>query len=264
MRVKLQVLLKRCLSSSIEMNTILITGASSGFGFATAKHFLEQDWRVIALARREEKLLSLSAKEGQLIVVPCDVRDAKGLEEKLTPILETMSLDCLFNNAGLALEKVSVEDGNLDLWKTMIETNIQGLLYVSKLVIPYLKKQKQGNIINVSSIAGREAYEGGNVYGATKAAVALLSKSMRIELAPYGIKVSDIAPGAAHTEFSLVRFHQDADKAKQVYTGYTPLMAQDIANVVWFLCNLPPHVCIQEMVVMPTAQPEAKVVFKKN
>lgn len=137
------------MSSSIEMNTILITGASSGFGFATAKHFLEQDWRVIALARREEKLLSLSAKEGQLIVVPCDVRDAKGLEEKLTPILETTSLDCLFNNAGLALEKVSVEDGNLELWKTMIETNIQGLLYVSKLVIPYLKKQKQGNIINV-------------------------------------------------------------------------------------------------------------------
>lgn len=246
------------------MKTILITGASSGFGFATAKHFLEQEWRVIALARREEKLRSLNVQEDQLTVVQCDVRNAEMLEEKLSPLLHNISIDCLFNNAGLALEKVTVEEGNLELWKTMIETNIQGLLYVSKLVIPFMKKQKQGTIINVSSIAGKEAYEGGNVYGATKAAVALLSKSMRIELAPYGIKVSDIAPGAADTEFSLVRFHQDKEKAKQVYNGYTPLMAQDIANVVWFLCNLPPHVCIQEMVVMPTAQPEAKVLFKES
>lgn len=126
MQVKLQVSLKRCLSSSIEMKTILITGASSGFGFATAKHFLEHGWRVIALSRRQEKLLSLSAQEGQLIVVPCDVRDAQGLEEKLTPILESTTLDCLFNNAGLALEKVSVEDGNLDLWKTMIDQHTGG------------------------------------------------------------------------------------------------------------------------------------------
>jgi 3-hydroxy acid dehydrogenase/malonic semialdehyde reductase len=246
------------------MNTILITGASSGFGFATAQLFLNFGWRVIALARRENKLQELKSATGMLIPVVCDVRSMDELNENLNPILEKFEIDALFNNAGLALEKASVEEGSIELWQTMIDTNIQGLLYVSKLVIPFMKKQKRGIIINVSSIAGKEAYEGGNVYGATKAAVSLLSKSMRIELAKFGIKVSDIAPGAAETEFSMVRFHQDDQKAKQVYEGYVPLKGEDIANVVWFLCNLPPHVCIQEMVVMPTAQPEAKIVFKEN
>jgi 3-hydroxy acid dehydrogenase / malonic semialdehyde reductase len=247
--------------------TILITGASSGFGYATAELFLRNNWNVIALARRKERLMELNkyASHQQLTIVECDVRDWIEVQNKLFPVLnELETLNALVNNAGLALEKTTVESGNLEAWKTMIDTNIHGLLNVSKLVIPKLKGQKNGLVINISSIAGREAYEGGNVYGATKAAVALLSKSMRIELAPFGVKVTDIAPGAAETEFSLVRFENNFEKAKAVYSGFQPLIGNDIANIIWFLCNLPPHVCIQEMVVMPTSQPEAKVVFRSD
>jgi NADP-dependent 3-hydroxy acid dehydrogenase YdfG len=169
----------------------------------------------------------------------------------------------LFNNAGLSRGKDELIHANIDHWEEMIDTNIKGFLYVAKAVLPIMKEQGSGYIINTGSVAGRNSYVGGNVYGATKAAVKMLSESMRLEAAAYGVRVGEIAPGAAETEFSMVRFDQNKETSDAVYKGFIPLNGQDIANTVWFLSNLPEHVCIQELVIMPTAQPNANVVYRK-
>lgn len=247
--------------------TVCITGASSGFGKCTAELFLKNNWKVIALARRIEplnELKSLALSEGQILVHSLDVQN----EKEVTAFFQSLPssfkhIDVLFNNAGLSRGKDELIHANLDHWEEMIDTNIKGFLYVAKAVLPIMKEQASGYIINTGSVAGRNSYVGGNVYGATKAAVKMLSESMRLEAAAYGVRVGEIAPGAAQTEFSMVRFDQNKETSDAVYKGFTPLNGQDIANTVWFLSNLPEHVCIQELVIMPTAQPNANVVYRK-
>jgi len=247
--------------------TVCITGASSGFGRCTAELFLKNNWKVIALARRIEplnELKSLALSEGQILVHSLDVQN----EKEVTAFFQSLPtsfkhINVLFNNAGLSRGKDELIHANLDHWEEMIDTNIKGFLYVAKAVLPIMKEQGSGYIINTGSVAGRNSYVGGNVYGATKAAVKMLSESMRLEAAAYGVRVGEIAPGAAETEFSLVRFDQNKETSDAVYKGFTPLNGQDIANTVWFLSNLPEHVCIQELVIMPTAQPNANVVYRK-
>src|SRR5690606_8413399 len=173
------------------------------------------------------------------------------------------SIDVLVNNAGLAAGRSSIDQGDLNDWDTMIDTNIKGVLYVSKLIIPFLKKKESGHIINLGSIAGKEVYPSGNVYCATKHAVDALSRSMRIDLLPFNIKVTNIAPGAAETEFSLVRFKGDEKQAKEVYNGFTPLFAQDIADTVDFVVSRPAHVTINDLLIMPTAQANATQFHKE-
>ena len=247
--------------------TVCITGASSGFGKCTAELFLKNNWKVIALARRIEplnELKSLALSEGQLLVHSLDVQN----EKEVTAFFQSLpssfkQIDVLFNNAGLSRGKDELIHANLDHWEEMIDTNIKGFLYVAKAVLPIMKEQGSGYIINTGSVAGRNSYVGGNVYSATKAAVKMLSESMRLEASAYGVRVGEIAPGAAETEFSMVRFDQNKETSDAVYKGFTPLNGQDIANTVWFLSNLPEHVCIQELVIMPTAQPNANVVYRK-
>ena len=247
--------------------TVCITGASSGFGKCTAELFLKNNWKVIALARRIEplnELKSLALSEGQILVHSLNVQN----EKEVTAFFQSLPtsfkhIDVLFNNAGLSRGKDELIHANLDHWEEMIDTNIKGFLYVAKAVLPIMKEQGNGYIINTGSVAGRNSYVGGNVYGATKAAVKMLSESMRLEAAAYGVRVGEIAPGAAETEFSMVRFDQNKEASDAVYKGFKPLSGQDIANTVWFLSNLPEHVCIQELVIMPTAQPNANVVYRK-
>ena len=247
--------------------TVCITGASSGFGKCTAELFLKNNWKVIALARRIEplnELKSLALSEGQILVHSLNVQN----EKEVTAFFQSLPtsfkhIDVLFNNAGLSRGKDELIHANLDHWEEMIDTNIKGFLYVAKAVLPIMKEQGSGYIINTGSVAGRNSYVGGNVYGATKAAVKMLSESMRLEAAAYGVRVGEIAPGAAETEFSMVRFDQNKEASDAVYKGFKPLSGQDIANTVWFLSNLPEHVCIQELVIMPTAQPNANVVYRK-
>lgn len=247
--------------------TICITGASSGFGKFTAELFLKNNWKVIAIARRLEPLKELEAfvnGEDQLLIQSVDVQNEKEVTtffQSLPPSFQ--HIDVLFNNAGLSRGKDDLIHAKLDHWEEMINTNIKGFLYVAKAVLPIMKEQGSGYIINTGSVAGRNSYVGGNVYGATKAAVKMLSESMRLEAAAYGVRVGEIAPGAAETEFSMVRFDQNKESSDAVYKGFTPLNGNDIANTVWFLSNLPEHVCIQELVIMPTAQPNANVVYRK-
>jgi NADP-dependent 3-hydroxy acid dehydrogenase YdfG len=176
---------------------------------------------------------------------------------------EWKTVDVLANNAGLALGRESFVEGSIDQWNTMIDTNIKGLLYISQLVAPWMIARKRGTIINIGSIAGKDAYAGGNVYGATKAAVDMLTRNMRIDLLPHGVRVGQIAPGAAETEFSLVRFSGDSEKATATYNGFTPLIANDIADAAWFMASRPAHVCINDMVIMPTAQANATNFHKE-
>lgn len=247
--------------------TICITGASSGFGKSTAELFLRNNWKVIALSRRIEHMQDLkqfSLSENQLICHSLDVQNEVEVRNFFEDLPSGFSqIDVLFNNAGLSRGKDEFIHAKLEHWEEMINTNIKGFLYVSQSVLKRMKEQGSGYIINTGSVAGRNAYVGGNVYGATKAAVKMLSESMRLEAAAYGVRVGEIAPGAAETEFSMVRFDQNKSTADAVYNGFTPLVAEDIANTVWFLANLPEHVCIQELVIMPTAQPNANVVYRK-
>jgi NADP-dependent 3-hydroxy acid dehydrogenase YdfG len=238
---------------------ILVTGASSGFGKAIATKFAAGGWNVILTARRKEKLdelaKALEANYGvKTLSLIFDVQDKKAVFDNLQNLpAEWQTINILVNNAGLALGRDSFENANLEDWETMIDTNVKGLLYASKAVLPMLIKEK-GHIINIGSTAGKEVYKDGNVYCASKHAVDAISKAQRIDLLPYQIKVTAIHPGAADTEFSVVRFKGDAEKAKAVYNGYTPLMAEDIADTVWYVANTPAHVCINDLVITCTAQ----------
>jgi NADP-dependent 3-hydroxy acid dehydrogenase YdfG len=191
-----------------------------------------------------------------------DVQDKKAVFDNLQNLpSEWQAINILVNNAGLALGRDSFENANLDDWETMIDTNVKGLLYASKAILPMLIKEK-GHIINIGSTAGKEVYKDGNVYCASKHAVDAISKAQRIDLLQYQIKVTAIHPGAADTEFSVVRFKGDAEKAKAVYTGYTPLMAEDIADTVWYVANTPAHVCINDLVITCTAQANSMYLQK--
>jgi len=246
---------------------ILVTGASSGFGKAIATKFAAGGWNVIITGRRKEKLEALAkaleANYGiKTLCLNFDVQDKKAVFDNLQNLpTEWQAINILMNNAGLALGRDSFENANLEDWETMIDTNVKGLLYVSKAVLPMLIKEK-GHIINIGSTAGKEVYKDGNVYCASKHAVDAISKAQRIDLLPYQIKVTAIHPGAADTEFSVVRFKGDADKAKAVYTGYTPLMAEDIADTVWYVANTPAHVCINDLVITCTAQANSMYLLK--
>lgn len=240
--------------------TAFITGASSGFGLACAERFAAGGWNLILLARRHEKLKALKTEleekhEIQVSILTCDVRQ-KACIGAISKFLKECNCtpDLLVNNAGLAVGMELIQHGVLDDWERMIDTNIKGVLYVSKAVLPFMIDAAKGHIVNIGSIAGKEVYPGGNVYSATKFAVDGLTKSMRIDLLPHGIKVTQIAPGAADTEFSLVRFKGDFEKARSVYKGLKPLSGADVAEAIWFVANLPAHVNVNDMLLMPTAQ----------
>jgi NADP-dependent 3-hydroxy acid dehydrogenase YdfG len=246
---------------------ILVTGASSGFGKAIATKFAAGGWNVILTARRKEKLTELAnALETtygiKTLSLTFDVQDKKAVFDNLQNLpAEWQAVNILVNNAGLALGRDSFENANLEDWETMIDTNVKGLLYASKAVLPMLIKEK-GHIINIGSTAAKEVYKDGNVYCASKHAVDAISKAQRIDLLQYQIKVTAIHPGAADTEFSVVRFKGDAEKAKAVYSGYTPLMAEDIADTVWYVANTPAHVCINDLVITCTAQANSMYLQK--
>ena len=248
---------------------ILITGASSGFGAATAKLFASKGYGLVLMARRKNKLDALVQElpeniEVHILVV--DVRNEEVVRKSINnlPNHVKMALSILVNNAGLAVGKGPIDNGLIEDWDRMVDTNVKGLLYVSRAVIPILKANKKGHIINVASIAGKEVYPGGNVYCATKHAVDALSRAMRIDLVNYNIKVSNLAPGAAETEFSIVRFKGNEAQAKSVYDGYSPLVAQDIAETLWFMCSRPDHVNINDITLMASAQASAAVFAEKE
>lgn len=246
-----------------------ITGASSGFGEAIARVLAEEGYGLILVARRKERLeilrQELINKSPDIVISGIDVRDFKAVELFVNQLDVNIKnhIEILVNNAGLAAGRSTIDEGVLSDWEQMIDTNLKGLLYVSKMVIPCMKSQKKGIIINVTSIAGKEAYPQGNVYCSTKAAVDQLSKSMRMDLLPHGIRITSIAPGAAETEFSLVRFKGNEKVAKAVYDGFIPLLAQDIAEAVRFVVTRPSHVSIHDMVIMPTSQASA-TQFQKD
>jgi len=247
-----------------------ITGATSGFGEAIARQFAATGKNLIITGRRGDRLLKLKNElQGLFPGIHCvitnfDVRVENEVQKAINdiPTEITSNIDVLINNAGLAVGRGPIDEGISDDWDRMVDTNIKGLLYVSKAVIPFLKKHKHAHIVNIASIAGKEVYLGGNVYCATKHAVDALSRAMRIDLLPFGIKVSNIAPGAADTEFSVVRFKGNLKTAKAVYEGYTPLFANDIADAVLYVCSRPAHVTINDLVIMPTAQASATNLAK--
>lgn len=247
----------------------LITGATSGIGKACAELLATNNFQLILVGRRTERLEELKAHlenkfDTNILLITLDVRDRQSVESTFANLpLEWQAIDVLINNAGLAMGLSSIENGNVDHWDTMIDTNLKGLLYVTKNIVPYMIQHKKGHIVNVGSIAGKEVYANGNVYCATKHAVDALNRSMRLDLSKYPIKVSAIHPGAVETEFSIVRFEGDEAKAKTVYEGFENLVASDVAEAVWFMLNRPPHVNINEMTIMPTAQPMAGVVHRK-
>lgn len=246
---------------------ILITGASSGLGKATAEKFAAEGWNLILTARRKEKLAvvvnNIEKKYGvKTLSLIFDVQDKKAVFEHLENLpKEWQAINVLLNNAGLALGRDPFEEANLEDWETMIDTNLKGLLYASKAVLPFIIAQK-GHIINIGSTAGKEVYKDGNVYCATKHAVDAISKAQRIDLLQHQVKVTAIHPGAVETDFSIVRFKGDTTKADAVYAGYTPLKAEDIADTIWYVANTPEHVCINDLVITCTAQGNSTTIFK--
>ena len=235
--------------------TILVTGATSGFGRAIAEKFAQSGYTVCITGRRADRLAALKndleARFGVQVHTACfDVRDNLQVESAMNHLKKHLNrIDILVNNAGLAAGLSTIDEGNLDDWETMIDTNVKGLLYMTRQVLPLMREQASGHIINIGSTAGKSVYKNGNVYCATKYAVDALTQATRIDMLPYGIKVTAINPGMAETEFSLVRFKGDEERAKNMYTGVNALKAEDIADIVWYCATLPPHVCINDLTV---------------
>lgn len=246
----------------------LITGTTAGIGEATATLFAQNGYDLILNGRREDRLLEqaneLEGKFGiRTKILPVDVRDYDAVSIALNGLPDDWKkVNILVNNAGLAAGLGTLESGLVDDWNRMIDTNIKGLLHVTKTMIPLLKDNGGGHIVNISSIAGKEVYPGGNVYCGTKHMVDALNKAMRRELVEAGIKVTSINPGAVETEFSIVRLHGDEEKAKKVYLGYENLVAMDVAEAIWFAVSRPKHVNINELIIMPTAQPAAGLIHR--
>jgi len=239
---------------------VLITGATSGIGKACAIKFASARYDVIITGRRQDRLTTLKAdlesQYGISVLSLCfDVQDKDAVTASFKDLPEQWrKIEILINNAGLALGRDSFEEADMNEWETMLNTNVHGLLYVSKAVLPFMLEQKKGHIINMGSVAGKEIYEKGNVYCASKFAVDAISRSMRIDLLKNNIKVTAINPGAVETEFSLVRFRGDEKMAESAYAGYTPLTAEDIADTVFYCASLPGHVCINDLVITCTRQ----------
>lgn len=250
--------------------TILVTGATAGFGRAIAIIFAKHGYNIIITGRRKERLDKLENElltlgKIKVLSLNFDVRkqsDVSAVIENLPA--EWKNIDILVNNAGLAVGMSHIDNGTIDDWDRMIDTNIKGLLYVTRAVSPLMVARNTGHIFNIGSIAGLEAYENGNVYCATKAAVTTLSRSMRIDLLKHNIKVTNIAPGMADTEFSIVRFKGDKEKADAVYNGIDALTADDIADVIYYCASLPAHVCINELVITPTQQAGVNHNYRKG
>ena len=244
--------------------TAMITGATSGIGKATAQILASNGYDLIITGRRGELLdeLALNIRletQAEVVSLCFDVRDLNQVENAVNSLTgKWKNIDLLINNAGLAVGLEPVHSGDTDDWERMIDTNVKGLLYVSRFVTPGMVARQSGHIINLSSIAGHQAYPNGAAYCGTKHAVEAITKAMRIELLPFGIKVSSISPGMVDTEFSLVRFKGDAQKAENVYKGLTPLYANDIAESILFMASRPKHVNIDEMIIMPTDQAGAR------
>ena len=239
---------------------VLITGATSGIGEATALLLAKNNFNLIITGRRLERLILLQQKiqqesNSEVFVLNFDIRNLNENENAINNLpAEWQNVDILINNAGLAAGYSPFQEGNIDDWERMIDTNIKGLLYITRLITPKMIERGKGHIINISSIAGKETYPFGNVYCASKHAVQSITKGLRIDLLKHGIKVSSVSPGAVETEFSLVRFNGDNNKAKQVYKGFTPLFAQDIADTILFIVTRPKHVNIDDVLIMPTDQ----------
>ena len=244
---------------------VLITGATSGIGEATAR-LLSKNYRLIICGRRKERLKKLQGElENESQVLSFDVRDKKTVFKAIGSLpIEWQKIDNLVNNAGNAHGLDLIQDGNTDDWDAMVDINVKGLLYVSKAVISGMVKRKKGHIVNISSIAGLEVYTRGNVYCASKHAVDALTKGMRMDLNEHGIKVTSIDPGLVETEFSEVRFKGDTEKAGKVYENYTPLKAIDVAETIEFVLNRPAHVMIGDLLILPMDQASSTIVNKKN
>lgn len=249
--------------------TALITGATSGIGRAVADIFAENKYNLIVTGRRSERLQELKAalerQHGIGVLALCfDVRDNDEVVRNIASLpVEWRNIDVLVNNAGLAVGLNHIQDGVLDDWERMIDTNIKGLLYVTRAVSPLMVARNSGHIVNICSVAGKEVYENGNVYCATKHAVDALSKAMRIDMLGHNIKVTNICPGAVETEFSIVRFKGDTQRAAGTYKGIEPLTGRDIAECIYFAVSLPEHVCINDMMIMPTAQADSRTFNRK-
>jgi len=242
------------------MQTLFISGASRGIGKAIAKKLAKNDTKFVLTGRNRTHLEEVcnfitSNTSSKVFPLVFDVQDLKACKIAVDSIPEDFSdIDVLINNAGLALELNTIDRGDFEDWEHMINTNIKGLLYLTRLLSPIMVTKKSGHIINIGSISSREVYVGGNVYCATKHAVLALSQGMRMDLLPHNIKVTHISPGATETNFSVVRFHGDKMRASKVYEGFTPLIADDIANIVEYVLSLPDHVCINEINITCTSQ----------
>lgn len=250
--------------------TVLITGATAGIGQASARLFAKNGYRLIITGRRAERLEELARKlkaESNVEVLPLvfDVRDQEAVQKALSGLpMSWQEIDILLNNAGLAAGKDPIQSGKRENWERMLDTNVKGLLYVSEQIIPQMIARKSGHIVNVSSTAGKETYPGGNVYCASKHAVEAITDGMRQDLLPYNIRVSKVCPGMVETEFSLVRFDGDQAAADATYKGFEPLHPEDIADAIYYMVTRPPHVCINDLVILPTAQANSYMVHREN
>jgi len=248
----------------------LITGATSGIGEATAILLARNNYELIITGRRNQRLGQLRMKiesesDAEVFPLNFDIRKQEEVKYAINSLTgKWKNIDVLINNAGLAVGMHHINEGEVDDWERMIDTNIKGLLYITREVTPGMVERKSGHIINISSIAGRDVYEKGNVYCATKHAVTAISKALRVDLGKHKIKVTNIAPGAADTEFSLVRFKGDKDKAKSVYKGFTPLYAEDIAETILFALTRPAHVNIDDLLITATAQAAVSVFHREE
>ncbi len=249
---------------------VLITGATSGIGKACAQKFAANNYNVIITGRRKERIEELKTEletQHKIKVLPLcfDVQNRAEVFEAISNLsAEWQNISILINNAGLALGKDNFEDANIDDWETMLQTNVNGLLYVTKAVLPFMIVQKGGQIINIGSTAGKDVYENGNVYCGSKFAVGAISRAMRIDLLKHNIKVTCINPGAVETEFSLVRFKGNKQNAAATYNGFVPLVANDVADTIFYCSNLPSHVCINDLVMTATQQADSFYTFKNQ
>jgi NADP-dependent 3-hydroxy acid dehydrogenase YdfG len=246
---------------------VLITGATSGIGEATARVLSKNNYNLILCGRRKNRLEKIKSELSSFTDVTTLSFDIRSVEE-VTAALESLSgpwqtIDVLINNAGNAHGLDPIQNGNIQDWDAMLDINVKGLLYVTRLITPLMSERKSGHIINIGSIAGKEVYPNGNVYCASKFAVDALTRGMRMDLNPFGIKVTSINPGLVETEFSLVRFKGDADKASTVYKGITPLNGKDIADIILYVLSAPPHVVLADITVLPTAQGSASLVKRE-
>ncbi len=249
------------------MKTILITGATSGIGKSTAELLAKQGNRIIICGRRNEVLEAVKSELSQyteIFSLKFDVRNLDEVETAIRSLPEDWKdIDVLINNAGNAHGLDPLSEGKTNDWDSMIDGNVKGLLYVSKEIIPGMKTKNSGHIINISSVAARQTYANGVVYCATKKAVDVISEGMRLELTEFGIKVTNIQPGAVETDFSMVRFKGDTERASNVYAGYEPLKAEDIADAIAYCINAPKHVTVSDMTIYPSAQSEPRTIHKK-